>query len=183
MTTAQARRDRQRLSIGLSIATLAVLLVLFVLGLVRNDELGDAVRSNQENAQANRATICAAARIIALNPVRQAPDESVQHYQKRLIAAGIFLRLASDIDCNTVLAVYGIRAEVVPKPDSGGDAQSPQSGSQLRRAARDRRRRPRAPDLHRLTLDLSLSPQAPGLRVRPPRPASARPASEIGFAH
>jgi hypothetical protein len=155
MTTPEARRFRERVSIVLSVITLIVLVVVVVLQILRN-ELDQAT-------QANRATICAAARIIGLNPVRQYPAENVEHYKKRLIAAEIFLRLASHIDCATVLAVFGIRDTAPTSNPRGGDAQSPQSGSQLPRAARDLRARP-------LTLKLNLSPRIPA-RPRPARAA------------
>lgn len=163
MTTAEARRQRSRISIALGVVNLVVLLIVLVLALIRNHELGDAT-------DANRATICAAARIIELNPVRQFPDESAAHYKKRLVAAGIFLRLAAKIDCDTVLAIYGIRAPTVTSTTvpRGGDALRPPAGSQLHRAAAGGRpRRPAGPRLARV-----LNPARPAPRGRRGRPVS-----------
>lgn len=166
----KARLAMQRAALVVSSLTLVLLIVAIVLQINRNGELDKA-------SDANRATICAAARLISVSGVTERQGEKPEAFKKRLAAAAIFLRLAAHIDCKAVLLSFGIKVPDNPTTPKGGDAQSPQTGSQLPRPGALR------PPGSTLTLNLGLRVRKahPGSRGSPGNPAN--PASRAARAH
>lgn len=83
----------------------------------------EAVEANADAISKNRRAVCAAARII---PAPQGTNESDRQFRRRIHSYAAARRAAIGIDCRALL-----RTLPKPKRDRGGDALSPQAGSQL----------------------------------------------------
>jgi len=86
------------------------------------------IQDNAIQTEETQRSLCAAARVVEAGTPLQFVDETAKEFERYVRAGRFFQQTLADIDCDVVLA--RLRREQRAET-GGGDAQSPQTGSQL----------------------------------------------------